>query len=512
MKLFRHWWLKSLAVIGALVLLAALGFFNGALQAKNGAERYRAELRSRGETLELLKLVPPRLPPESNGAVTLASVSARLKALPPDVLTTNSLAGLMVAPGTMLVVWREPVWGDHKWATNSWQEVAAAVAKREPYFELLRQLAPDVRMDFQLDYTALARTPLVHLADCKSVVQQLTSMAIYHLHAGEDSKAVRDLDLVLTLIASSDDDRVLISELVRFAITSIAASATFQILQSDRVSEAGLREHQARWQRLQFIAPLEHAFKMERTVVPDMIAEMRASTGAVRNAWGTWTSSSPSSPAGLIDELKDLGDSVRGGASELVWRASWSYSDERRSMETAHLCVEACRRISTNGAFKPGLDWLAGELKTRGLNDSANAGWLRSKLDRDLWEMFNMEGGLSKSLERALQAETTRAIVIAAIALKRFHLRHGQHPETLDALVPEFLSDVPKDPVDGKPLRYRRTSDGLFRLYSVGQNGTDEGGSTAGGAKNLWWLRANDWVWPQPATEAEAEARRNSKR
>jgi hypothetical protein len=32
---------------------------------------------------------------------------------------------------------------------------------------------------------------------------------------------------------------------------------------------------------------------------------------------------------------------------------------------------------------------------------------------------------------------------------------------TLDALVPGYLALVPKDPQDGKPLRYKRRPDGL---------------------------------------------------
>ena len=75
--------------------------------------------------------------------------------------------------------------------------------------------------------------------------------------------------------------------------------------------------------------------------------------------------------------------------------------------------------------------------------------------------------------------------------------------------MPEFLAAVPLDPVDGQPLRYRRDADGTFTLYSVGENGVDDGGNpgVAEGVatKSLQWQnsKALDWVWPQPATEAE---------
>ena len=40
------------------------------------------------------------------------------------------------------------------------------------------------------------------------------------------------------------------------------------------------------------------------------------------------------------------------------------------------------------------------------------------------------------------------------LACRSYKARHGAYPEKLDALVPEFLAEVPRDPFDGEPLRY----------------------------------------------------------
>ena len=107
-----------------------------------------------------------------------------------------------------------------------------------------------------------------------------------------------------------------------------------------------------------------------------------------------------------------------------------------------------------------------------------------------------------------MRAETTKQMAIAAIALKRYQLKHGNYPPDLNSLVPEFVPKVPLDPVDGQPLRYRRNADGTFLLYSVGENGKDDGGNPAleqgVESSNYYWQNphALDWVWPQPATEA----------
>lgn len=56
-------------------------------------------------------------------------------------------------------------------------------------------------------------------------------------------------------------------------------------------------------------------------------------------------------------------------------------------------------------------------------------------------------------------------------------LDHGRRPETLAALVPEYLPAVPRDPfrTDGGPIGYLR-DDEVPRLYCVGSNGLDENG------------------------------------
>ena len=63
-----------------------------------------------------------------------------------------------------------------------------------------------------------------------------------------------------------------------------------------------------------------------------------------------------------------------------------------------------------------------------------------------------------------------------AIALERYRLAHGEYPESLDVLAPQFMAKLPHDIINGQPLHYRRTSDGQFVLYSVGWNETDDGG------------------------------------
>lgn len=65
-----------------------------------------------------------------------------------------------------------------------------------------------------------------------------------------------------------------------------------------------------------------------------------------------------------------------------------------------------------------------------------------------------------------------------ALAAERFRFGEGKGdlPENLDALVPDYLATLPRDPFDGKPMKYHRINDGHARIYSVGPDGTDDKG------------------------------------
>jgi hypothetical protein len=60
----------------------------------------------------------------------------------------------------------------------------------------------------------------------------------------------------------------------------------------------------------------------------------------------------------------------------------------------------------------------------------------------------------------------------------RYRLEHDQWPAKLDLLVPDFLPAIPPDRLTGEPLRYKLV-DGRPRIYSIGNDGVDDGGEAA---------------------------------
>ena len=128
---------------------------------------------------------------------------------------------------------------------------------------------------------------------------------------------------------------------------------------------------------------------------------------------------------------------------------------------------------------------------------------MRGAFDRWRWRLSPLIFGSAwrGAVRKAFQVQTQREMLGAAIALKRYELRHGELPPSLEALVPGFLPRLPRDYMNGKPLRYRLNPDGTFVLYSVGDDGVDDGGDPTprtGKSFRMWFGR--DAVWPQPVT------------
>jgi hypothetical protein len=78
-------------------------------------------------------------------------------------------------------------------------------------------------------------------------------------------------------------------------------------------------------------------------------------------------------------------------------------------------------------------------------------------------------------VERDLTTRARLDCATAAIAVERFRLARGSWPNSLEEVVAAKLLDrVPVDVFDGKPLRYRKTANGVV-VYSVGPDGTYKG-------------------------------------
>jgi hypothetical protein len=88
----------------------------------------------------------------------------------------------------------------------------------------------------------------------------------------------------------------------------------------------------------------------------------------------------------------------------------------------------------------------------------------------------------SRLTDSCLRVQAVLDSALAAVAVERYRRAHGDWPAGLRSLVPAYLKEVPKDPYDGAPLRYRRVADGVV-VYSVGPDRADNQGALVRGVK-----------------------------
>jgi hypothetical protein len=102
--------------------------------------------------------------------------------------------------------------------------------------------------------------------------------------------------------------------------------------------------------------------------------------------------------------------------------------------------------------------------------------------------------GISNSVKNFAYAQVHVDEARIVCRLERYRLAHGGYPDSLDALVPAYGSDLPRDMMDGQPYHYKLERDGTYLLYSVGWNQTDEGGleTSVNGYRSK---DSPDWVW-----------------
>jgi ABC-type Na+ efflux pump permease subunit len=133
----------------------------------------------------------------------------------------------------------------------------------------------------------------------------------------------------------------------------------------------------------------------------------------------------------------------------------------------------------------------------------------RVRLDMD-WsdiEGLSLDNGTDSLLQQYYWAGASPTVVvfaqtavnqaIIACALERHRLDHGQYPETLEQLIPDYLRAIPNDVVRGRPMIYENEDNGKFTLRSVGPNQTNDRNKPA----------SDDWLWSFPTNAPPTKVR-----
>ncbi len=487
-----------LALIVLLVVFLLFERFRGQISLAS----YKHGLATKGETLDVQKLIATPVADADNGASEVIRLKTLLQG--GNVIPTNYPPKMrLLSSGKAIAGFRENSWIDEK-TTNTWDAVALDLAANKQTLEQLRVALAKPAFDFKLDHSHGFEMSFLHLPPAKSLSQWFGANLQNSLRHGKNQAALEDLLAAIAVPRVLENDRILISELVRFAISSINLGTTWEALQVDVWTDEQLAQMQAAWEKNTFTTNMVRSLRVERADGDTYYERFRKSNDETcKYMFQDWLQT-------LIGD--DDATAAHWWPKEFfrkqiycrVWRFAWLDQDERFYLESMQQLLEDHSTGAQKAAHSVEEYWF-------GLGKAAPQNFY------DDWR-FSMSAqslaSLSRATVKADRAETERSIVLCAIALKRYLLRHGKPAPNLNALVPEFLSSVPVDSMDGKPVKYQLKPDGSFTLYSVGEDGKDDGGDATSlndkkGNRSLWARK--DYVWPAPATQEDVEAARQEK-
>ncbi|MCB9845993.1 MAG: hypothetical protein H6811_08420 [Phycisphaeraceae bacterium] len=309
------------------------------------------------------------------------------------------------------------------------------------------------------DNPAMTDILLPHLGHCRGLARTLVMDSRVALQRGEADRFVSDIGALANLGRHVEQDRILISTLVGFAIRDLATSTVMESLATDshRFTPEELAALSARLlcddadkalaraceaHRLWFLDALQRAFTLNDegdgaldadawlTMYPTTDSDGRFDAPITRFVLAG--SAGRKAQATEYDKLFALGMRQIDGSP-------WNPQDWELSTE--------CRRIRRAGSH-----W-----------EMLPVHVLLPEFDR-AWVSMNMlkcRAGFSG----------------VAIALELFRREHGAYPASLDALVPHSLDSVPIDIFTGQSILYELTG-GAPLLYSRGPDRDDDGGET----------------------------------
>jgi len=494
-------WIVILVLAVAGWLLARRPAAPDAAAAKALAET-RQSLRSQGFRTDLADFdfsTPPDV--RARAAVLTNTVHYRFDGSIPE--HPNLLPP--VGNDSAMVVWkldalkRQDRSSDDDSDPLSWDEFRNAVNQNQSLYDPACAAILSGPIRFNLDASRGSSMLLPHLAVMKNLTQTFGDRTVLALHDGNPSAAWTNLLAATRLVTAYDPEPADVSHLVHIACAVLAYNTLWQALQTNGWTDDQLARLQQEWESVDYFTNLTTtvAFQCASYVQACEFEGRRSDRDDY--TFSEFCKMAFIYPLGLWAELKD-------NWKHQAYRQHGSFEDQQ-----ALLLFYRDREVELRNAVRA-TTWA----QMRQFPGVTNEMVFQSKYQSRAQASMNLRrigmglpGRGVSLLSRTAEAEALRRVLITALALERYRLRHGTYPSSLAGLSPAFLKTPLPDFMDGQPLRYRLAADGHFLLYSIGVDGVDNGGKL-----RWWWREAGmerpmrpgaaqpefDLVWPLPAS------------
>jgi hypothetical protein len=510
--------LRFVRVLLIALLVVMIALLVERLRGQWALQHWKNEMTARGEVFDATQLWPP----ESEADLDFSNqMHDAVSKLPSRIRSYASQTAAIVAdaPGEFRRGSQEsrpwvlsvtgPGTRDEN-STNSWEELNQLVQQSQPALQSLRSIMTNPPSAHSGEITKFLETDsFPNFVDIRVSAQALQSAALNDLHNGDLNAAQKDLVALLSSGKLYEQDPGLINFMIRVAILGLSTDVCWDALQADGWTEPQLAAVQnACIESDRMFEQMSRAAEGVRSVHDYRVSWFRSHS--YRSVVDRYQQTFQAFGYKLPDTSTGFAGFTRHCVFHPVWSFAWADQNNleylRQSQEEITILREGIRQR----------DWFHLNLHLNALRKNYRppiAAW-RFYTPLPMVEEFPERDGqvrpetypcndLTRAWRTTAKNLTLHEMTITAIALKRYELKHGKLPTDLDALVPEFLPAAPTDYMNGQPLHYRLNADKSFTLYSVGDDGHDNGGrctespSDAQSQSSPWNQR--DWVWPHAA-------------
>ena len=281
------------------------------------------------------------------------------------------------------------------------------------------------------------------LQTAQRLCQGLKLLAILNLRTGDPERAAQCIETMLRLSeATAADGKTLISHLVSIATSMLAQHTLWEGLEARVWNDAQLESLQKRISAFNWRAAAADAMRAELLTQIDLYEHLEVDPNLAKQDLGLEGTSIP--PFVLDGMLK-----------------------HNRATTVNHLHTYAIAPLASD------IDYLG----VKRINERSEEILSRTPAwnPRTILARLATPAVLS-SIKRSAEMDASSALAVTACALERYFLQHETYPDSLEPLVPQLLQEVPRDPMDKQPMRYKKTADSRYQLHSVGWDGDDDGG------------------------------------
>ena len=438
----RFWWLKRLSLAGlTLLILLAITWAAWDQYSRRELQARIDAYRMAGEPTTVMDLQTPAVPHDQNAAALYKQAAA--------ALSTTVLC---------------PAAGNKSFDVDipyppEWHTLARRAIEANPQaLELARQAS----LRNGADWATGLRSPLLDkltfsgLKNQRDLAQLLADTALYEHFQGDDARAMADIRVILHQARTVGRYPFLTPDIVSCNIEVIALVA-IEIMAGDlrigaRSSTSGLSTEISQGEVRGWISELLNGRQVAENFARATRENRVEGLDLVDNIYRSSLLFKPTLRLRLIGSMDRLTDLARVSAMPTLPAALATLAPLSRQQYFArYVGLDWGSKKPVDPAFQT---WAIAIVLA--IDDSASSTILSGILYPRICE---------------------QRMAAVMLAFRMYVIDHGQYPQALRELVPEYLPALPADPMaaDGRPFGYLIAMDGKRPvLYSVGEDGIDQ--------------------------------------